>query len=247
MCRAWSIRALFRKGEMMSRTRKAESMKVEHKEGGNGKGRRVGSGGNGRRSRAAGQGDRLLIRSLKQGDQEALKNAIRTHHARLYRHVEGICRNAADTEEVLQDTYVAAWTKIGDFRGTASLFTWMYRIAVNMALMKRRHEEGWTRHAVSLEAPIRLRGEEDAFLTWVQPSESPEDTLLAGELREQIRRAAGGLARMYREVFELRDLYGLSIKETCDLLRLTASAAKSRLRRSRLSMQEDLKRYVETG
>lgn len=220
-------------------------MKVEYKEGGNGKGRRAETEGNGRRCRSAGQGDGLLVRSLKQGDQEALKHAIRAHHARLYSHVESICRNAADTEEVLQDTYMAAWTKIGDFRGTASLFTWMYRIAANMALMKRRHEEGWKSHTVSLDDPIRLRGERDAFLTWVRPPESPEDALLAGELREQIRRAADGLGSMYREVFELRDLHGLSIRETCDLLHLTASAAKSRLRRSRLSMQEDLKRYVE--
>ncbi len=215
-----------------------------HEKDGNGNGGGAGASAGGRTSGAA-EVERDLVRSLKQGDQEALENMIRTHHARLYSHVQSICRNAADTEEVLQDTYVAAWSKIGDFRGTASLFTWMYRIAANMALMKRRQEDRWTKHTVPLDDLIAVRCSDEASLAWAWTPESPEDTLLAVELREKIRRASGGLAAMYREVFELRDLYGLTIKETCDLLRLTASAAKSRLRRSRLSMQEDLKRYLE--
>ena len=109
-----------------------------------------GTGPNGKSYPGAG-GDRCLVRSLKQGDQDALGDLIRRHQRRLFLHVDGICRNTADTEEVLQDTYLTAWTRIGSFEGKASLFTWMYRIAANRALMKRRQEERRRRDTGPLE------------------------------------------------------------------------------------------------
>jgi RNA polymerase sigma-70 factor (ECF subfamily) len=219
---------------------------------GNGEGRTRRQGRNGRGAAAKGQkrasaagDDELIVRSLKKGDQEALKVVMERHHERLFYHVDGICRNSADAEEVLQDTYVTTWTKIGDFKGAASLLTWMYRIAANTALMKRRKEERWRKHTAPLEDSTLLPGQEEFFAPWLRPPECPEQTLLAGELRNEIRRAAGELADIYEEVFLLRDVQGFNIKETCSMLDLRESTAKSRLRRSRLFMQKSLRHYLE--
>ncbi len=196
------------------------------------------------RSRMGADTDRQLILGLNNRDPEALESLMRRHHARLFQHVEGICRNTADTEEVLQDTYVTTWAKIGDFRGRASLFTWMYRIAANTALMKRRKEERERRSTVPLEEPAQLSGQAVVPRPWLRRPECPEQSLLTEELRRTVRKASGQLGEIYRDVFELRDLHGYTIKETCDSLGLTESAAKSRLRRSRICMQKHLKAYL---
>lgn len=191
--------------------------------------------------------ERSLIDSLKQGDPEALKAVIRKHHFRLYSHVDSICKNSADTEEVLQNTYITIWAKINQFEERAGLFTWIYRIATNGALMKRRKEERW-RKTVSMVDRSDCDGDtEDASPSRELHATTPEETLLTLELREQIRHSAVVLPEIYREVFDLRDVRGLSINETCEKLNLTPSTAKSRLRRGRLRMRESLQPYLRTA
>ena len=191
--------------------------------------------------------EKHLIASLKKGDEEALKTVIQKHHLKLYFHVDGICKNSADTEEVLQNTYITVWAKINRFEERASLFTWIYRIATNGALIKRRQEERWGKTVSMVDWKTHDGNVEDAAPSRERHATTPEETLLKRELHEQIRQSAVVLPEIYREVFDLRDVRGLSINETCEKLNLTSSTAKSRLRRSRLRMRKNLQPYVKTA
>ncbi len=199
------------------------------------------------RKQSVAKPEKHLIASLKQGDEEALKAVIRKHHLKLYFHVDSICKNSADTEEVLQNTYITVWAKINQFEERAGLFTWIYRIATNGALLKRRKEELWRKTVSMVDWRANDGDVEDAAPSRERLATTPEETLLKRELHEKIRHSAAVLPEVYREVFDLRDVRGLSIRETCEKLNLTPSAAKSRLRRSRLRMRKNLQPYVETA
>jgi RNA polymerase sigma-70 factor (ECF subfamily) len=199
------------------------------------------------RKRNGDTSEKGLIDSLKQGDQEALRAVIRRHHFKLYFHVDSICKNSADTEEVLQNTYITVWAKINRFEERASLFTWIYRIATNGALLKRRKEERWRKTVSMIEQRACDGDAEGAPPSHERHATTPEETLLKRELHEQIRHSAAVLPEIYREVFDLRDVRGLSIDETCKKLNLTPNTAKSRLRRSRLKIRKNLELYVKTA
>jgi len=170
-----------------------------------------------------------LVERLQAGDATALEGLMERYSSRLYRLAFSITRNARDAEEVLQDVFVTVFRKIGSFEQRAKLGTWLYRVATNTALNKRRGLAATVEVALDDLLPTYLddghrAGDRSFLLTdW---SETPEEELLAGEGRAALDRALAMLPDGYRAVLVLRDVDGLSTEESADALGESVSSVK---------------------
>ena len=184
-----------------------------------------------------------LVARLRRRDTGALEILMQRHAARVYRVAFGITRSQADAEEVVQDVFLALFEKIAAFEERAALGTWLYRVATNTALLRRRGKR--LELEVSLEDRLPTfkddghRAGERSFLLadW---SASAEDGLLSGETHALVRRAIDLLPPHYRAVVVLRDVEELSNEETAEILNEPVSSIKSRLHRARMALREQL-------
>jgi RNA polymerase sigma-70 factor (ECF subfamily) len=145
-----------------------------------------------------------------------------------------------DAEDVLQNTFINALTHISSFEGRSSLSTWLYRIASNEALMLIRKKKP----EVNLDDVEGGEEDEDRKPTQlVDWSALPEDELLSGEGKKALDETIHMLPESLRIVFLLRDVEGLSIRETAEALNLTETNVKTRLLRARMFLRERLSTY----
>lgn len=194
------------------------------------------------KNRRGGSKQKNLVALLRQRHPDALRNVMEKYNDKLFAVANRICRNPADSEEVLQDVYMTALNKIDSFEERSSLSTWLYRITVNAALMKLRAQR-YSKSTVSLDITPPNHAEDEVCAGLDGAEESPLDRLVSRELHGEIEKAVSGLPEIYRTVFLLRDLNGYSIKETSKILKTTPAAVKSRLHRSRQYLRERLKEF----
>lgn len=182
----------------------------------------------------------IPLEALIAGDRAEFARLVDAYSSSIYGLGLRMLGNPQDAEDVLQNTFINALTHISNFEGRSNLSTWLYRIAANEALMlirKRKPE-------LNLEDAEAGENDEDLkptqFVDW---SALPEDELLSGEGKKILDSAIQTLPESLRIVFLLRDVEGLSIKETADALNLTETNVKTRLLRARLFLRERLSTY----
>ncbi|HKI91949.1 MAG TPA: sigma-70 family RNA polymerase sigma factor [Gaiellaceae bacterium] len=171
--------------------------------------------------------ERQLLDRAKDGDLEAFAEFVRHFERRVRTVLFRILDDARDVEEATQDTFVQAWRHLDRFRGDAAPFTWLYRIATNEALQRRR----------------RVRVETVEFSDEHAPELDPE--LEAGELRTVLAEEIRALPFEYRTALVLRDVEGFSNDEVAQALEITVAAAKSRIHRARMTLRERLEQVDE--
>ncbi len=178
----------------------------------------------------------ISLEALVAGDRAEFARLVDAYSSPIYRLGLRMLGNPQDAEDVLQNTFLNVLTHIAEFEGRSSLATWLYRIAANEALMLLRKKKP----EVNLEDVET--GDDEAedlkptqFVDW---SALPEDQLLSGEGKQMLDRAIDALPESMRIVFLLRDVEGLSIKETAEALNLTETNVKTRLLRARLFLRE---------
>lgn len=190
--------------------------------------------------------DPALVHLLRTGNAEGLERLMEAYASRVYRLAHGITRNVGDSEEVVQDVFLTVFRKIGDFEARSSLSTWIYRIAANTALNKRRGK----RHEVEVSLEEHLPtfkddGHRDGDRTFLLAdwSRTPEEELLSGEGRAVVSRAIDALPDHYRAVVILRDVEGLSTEDVAEVLGESVASVKSRLHRARMALREQITRF----
>jgi RNA polymerase sigma-70 factor (ECF subfamily) len=194
--------------------------------------------------------DAALFDQLRAGDAAALEPLMERFASRVYRVACGICSSPADAEEVVQDVFLMAFRKAGSFEGRAALGTWLYRIAVNMSLNKRRGkraqvEESLEDYLPSFQDDGHRQGDRSFLLAdW---SEMPDATLLSREGREIVRAALERLPHHYRTVLLLRDVEELPSEQVAEILGESVASVKSRLHRARMALREMLTRTYGSG
>jgi RNA polymerase sigma-70 factor (ECF subfamily) len=182
----------------------------------------------------------ISIDKLIAQDRDELARFVEVYSPRIYRLAMKILNNEQDAEDVLQETFIKAIHAISGFEGRSSLSTWLYRIATNEALMLlRRHSPG----TVSIDTPAEEDEEDQEALQIVDWSNQPEVKLSAKEVRLQINEAVSRLPLGQREVFALREIEGLSVKETAEILNVSESVVKTRLLRARMRLRQVLNDY----
>jgi RNA polymerase sigma-70 factor (ECF subfamily) len=182
----------------------------------------------------------VSIPALKAGDRREYSRLLEKYSDPVYRMALRMVNSEQDAEDVLQETFIKVFKNIEHFEERSSLSTWIYRIAMNEALMhlrKRRPEP------VSIdEEPSNDEGdlEPREIVDWCC---LPEKEFSTAETRAELDQAIKQLPQSLKSVFLLRDVEGLSIKETADALNLTETAVKTRLLRARLRLREILSEY----
>ncbi len=181
-------------------------------------------------------GDEELVILARGGNTRAFDELVNRYQNKIYRLARRMTETEEDAEDVLQEAFVKAYKSLGGFKGKSRFSTWLYRITVNLALMKLRKRKLET---VPLDQPIETRDGsvqrdiEDGGL-------DPLDSLIAAESKEILDAAIAGLPAGHRAVFILRDAEKLSTEDTARVLGITVPAVKSRLHRTRLMLKERL-------
>jgi RNA polymerase sigma-70 factor (ECF subfamily) len=194
--------------------------------------------------------DLALVERLQSGDTAALELLMERYASRVYRLAHGITRNEADAEEVVQDVFLTVFRKIQTFEGRAALRSWIYRVATNAALIKRRGKRMEVEVSLDSRLPTFLpdghRSGDPAFVMadW---SQTPEADLLSGETRQILSQAIDALPDRYRTVLILRDIQELSNEEVAEIVGESLAAVKSRLHRARMALREELTRQFGPG
>ena len=183
----------------------------------------------------------ISIEALKSGDREAFARLVDETSGHIYRVALQILGNEQDAEDVLQETYIKALRGLPGFEGRSSLTTWLYRIAVNEALMRVRKRKVPT-VSIDDDEPFNAESEGEE-MELVDFCCLPESELLSSESRRFLDQAIQLLPSNLRVVFVMRDLEGLSTAETAKALKISENNVKTRLLRARLHLRQDLAHY----
>jgi RNA polymerase sigma-70 factor (ECF subfamily) len=192
----------------------------------------------------------MLIERLRAQDTSVLEILMERYSPRIYRVAFGITRSHGDAEEVVQDVFVTLFRKIDSFEGRAALGTWLYRVAANAALIKRRGKRAEVEvkledHLPTFKADGHREG--DRALLLADWSGTPERELLSGEAREILEAGLALLPDHYRAILVLRDVEELSNEEVAQALGESVASVKSRLHRARMALREVLTRRLGPG
>jgi RNA polymerase sigma-70 factor, ECF subfamily len=188
--------------------------------------------------------DAALVRHAKAGRMEAFEHLVTRHERRVYSLALRITGSAHDAEDVTQQTFLNAMRNLERFREASAFTTWLIRIAANAALKVVRKRTGLP--TVSLDEldeanPGALLPRPEYIAEW---KETPDVIAQRKETRKTLDAAIAGLEPGYRAVFLLRDVEGLSVKETAAALGLGEANVKVRLLRARLQLRERLTRTL---
>jgi len=183
-----------------------------------------------------------LLERARAGDARAFTELVNRYERRIFRLAKHITQNEEDAEDVLQETFLKAYSHLGEFQGQSKFYTWIVRIAVNESLMKLRKRK--SDRMVSLDETIDT-GEEMVVREIAVWDGNPEQRYSQEELRQILEKAVDSLRPPFRTVFLLRDVEELSTEETAALLDLSVPAVKSRLLRARLQLREKLTRLFK--
>ena len=182
-----------------------------------------------------------LVRRARERDEAAIRSIMQSNNRRLYRLARGILRNDSEAEDVVQETYVRAFTHLQDFRGDSSLATWLGRIAINEALGRLRRQRPnveWTSLPPgTLEAQI-------IQFPLSAASEDPEKSMAQREIQHVVEHAIDELPDAFRIVFITRVIEGMNVEETAEILELKPETVKTRLHRARTMLRENVERKI---
>ena len=183
-----------------------------------------------------------LVANARKGDAASFSVLLRRYEGKIFRLAMNITQNREDAEDVLQEAFLKAYEHLDQFQGNSRFYTWIVRIAVNQALMKLRKRR--SDRTVSLDEQIDT-GEDMVVREIAAWDPDPEQRFSQVELNEILTGAIDDLEPIYRTVFTLRDVDGLSTEETAEALDLTIPAVKSRLLRARLQLRDKLTRFFK--
>jgi RNA polymerase sigma-70 factor (ECF subfamily) len=192
-----------------------------------------------------------LLRKAQRGQREAYGQLVLLYQDRLYNAVLRLIGDREEARELTQEAFTRGLMKLDSFRGDASPYTWLFRIAVNLAISQLRKIK---RHRVfSLSSSGRngngRHGTEDQASSLVDRLAShdtprPPDGLEDREQGEQVMAALGRLDAEYRAVLVMRDIEGFDYQQMADVLGLPLGTLKSRLFRARLALRDELRPYL---
>jgi RNA polymerase sigma-70 factor (ECF subfamily) len=187
------------------------------------------------------ENERSLVVAAQAGDSGAFVTLLNQYSRHIYRIGVSITGNHQDAEDVLQEASLKAYTALADFQGNSRFYTWLVRIAINVALGKLRKRALWKES--SLDEPGE--GEDGNYIPMEIESwgEDPEKACLNIELQQILAQVIQKLDPKSRAIFTLRDVEKFSIEETVTMLGLSIPVVKTRLLRSRLKLREELTKY----
>ena len=186
-----------------------------------------------------------LARRCMARERDAVRQLTAVNNQRLFRAAWSILKDRGEAEEAVQSAYLNGFAAMGRFDGRSSLSTWLTRIVVNESLTRlrnaRRQREQLEQRGVAVLEDYR-----EKLMTGSQ-SQSPDSLVAREQLRLLLEQAIGGLPDIFRSVFVLREIEGLSTEETAEALNVAPATVKTRLLRARRKLQELLEPNVRSA
>ena len=190
-------------------------------------------------------GDLALVERARRHDQEAFRLIMQRHNRRLYRVARGILGDDSEAEDIVQETYLRAFTHLDTFRGAARLSTWLTRIAVNEALGRLRQRRPL--FDLNVLDTMDDQGEAEViFLPSAARDGGPEAAAARAQARRLLEEAIDRLPDAFRMVFMMREVEQMSVDETAFQLGLLAETVRTRLYRARRLLRQTLTRSFTT-
>ena len=179
-----------------------------------------------------------LVALAKAGRREAFAAIMRRGNQRLFRVARAVVRDDSEAEDVLQEAYVRAFTRLSDFRGEASIYTWLTRIVLNEAHGRLRKR----RETVELTAVEAAQADTGRILMFPNAfgSSDPERDAARAEARRLLERAVDALPEPFRLVFVMREIEECSVEETARTLGVRPETVRTRLFRARRLLRKSL-------
>jgi RNA polymerase sigma-70 factor, ECF subfamily len=190
-----------------------------------------------------------LARQLMAGEPRAFDRFIDHFRPKIFQYSWLMCRDREDAEEVAQEALLKVFENLDQLHEPQRVRAWVFRIAKNACLMKRRKSVFAPSRELSLDEfmPAADGSGEERRLQIADWSNLPEDEVLRSELRHVLHEAIGDLRETYRPVLLLRDVEELSTQETAQILDISEDTVKQRLHRARLAVRKKLDEYLRTG
>ena len=179
--------------------------------------------------------DAQLIDLALKGQTEAFGQLVLKYQDRLYNTVFHVVGHAEDARDIVQEALVQAFVKLESFRRRSAFYTWLYRIAFNVAMTQRRRR----RPTVSID-----HAKETSNMEPPDDDDGPAEAMERKERCRQVRQAIGRLAAEHRTVLVLREIDGCCYETISDILDLPLGTVRSRLHRARLQLREELKHML---
>src|SRR2546430_13187428 len=184
--------------------------------------------------RAVASDDLDLVHASKSGDVAAFEQLVKKYDRKLLRIAQSVTHNREDSQDAVQEAFLKAYQNLAEFRADSQFSTWLIRITLNQSLMKLRKQRA--ARVVSLDEDFQADGD-------ILPMEvtdwapNPEQLYRTTELRNILSKTLKELSPILQTVFVLRDIEGLSIDETAEVLNLSHAAVKARLWRGCLQLR----------
>jgi len=180
-----------------------------------------------------------LARRIAQRDSMAARAVIKRNNQRLYRAAWSVLKDRSEAEEAVQDGYLKAFAAIEGFAGKSSLSTWLTRIVLNEALGRRRSAQRRSRQLREQSVAI-IDEYREKLMAGSDRALSPEADVARSQITKLLEAAVADLPDPFRLVLMLRDVDGLSVEETAEILQISPQTVKTRLLRARRRLQATL-------
>jgi RNA polymerase sigma-70 factor (ECF subfamily) len=181
------------------------------------------------------EADLEMVRAVLGGDATAYRGLVEKYQTRVFTMVYGMVRNREDARDITQEAFVKAFNSLKSFRLEASFYTWLYRIAMNLAIDHTRKRK--RREISGFEEDIASR-DEDGGISDVHNADNPRKNLERKQLYDKIMESLDKLPADQKQVILLRELEGLSYKEISDVMGIPEGTVMSRLFYARKKMQK---------
>lgn len=183
-----------------------------------------------------------LLHKIQSGDPRAFEEFVNLYGDRIYGFGMRMCGEREDARDVVQETLIKAFESLKTLKEPKALKSWLFRVASNACLMKRRKGRFEPQRELSLEE-LMPKGAESAAFEVPDQSDLPDDSVARNETRRVVREAIRSLPPQYRIVLLLRDIEQLSTREASEALGLPDTTIKMRLHRARLGVRK----FLENG
>ena len=192
----------------------------------------------------AAESDVQLALSAAAGNTMAFETIVRRHNRLLFRTARGVVPDDAEAQDVVQETYLRAFTNLQAYRGDSSLGTWLVRIAINVALGSQRKKGRFVPFEDAVP-PADAADLEETMPLHTPDNEGPDSRAERQEMRALLQASIEDLPAIYRSVFILRAVEELSVEETAFCLGVSEDVVKTRFLRARAMLRDKLTQRVE--
>jgi len=184
--------------------------------------------------------DRKLVEQARSGSQAAFRSLFERYHAKIYRLAASMVGSSDDAHDIVQQTFIRAFSSLDGFKQQSSFYTWLYRIALNATTDYRRKQSSKLEKEAVRD---RLDHGQDLERIAAPADQAPDEQLYRKELAEVIRKAVDTLGQEHREILILREINGLSYNEITEITGLEPGTVMSRLHYARKNLAETLRRW----